>query len=80
MEEYKWLPVACAPDIFPAKLLTGRFGFQPGDPVMIPKGNVYNNGWGEIGFANLTENDLHAAPSWMEVCWFSLAENKFYNL
>ena len=78
MEEYKWLPVACAPDIFPAKLLTGRFGFQQGDPVMIPKGNVYNNGWGEIGFANLTENDLHAAPSWMEVCWFSLAENKFY--
>lgn len=78
MQEYNWIPTVCAPRIFPAKILDGSFNAEGADPVFIPRGNIYNNGWGEIGLLNLTESDRHPVPSVLDITWFSYAENVFY--
>ncbi|MEO9052223.1 MAG: DUF2931 family protein [Ginsengibacter sp.] len=78
MELYNWIPTTCSPDRHPIKVLAGDFEFLNEPKVLIPCSNICNNGWGEIGLVNLTENDFHAIPYRIDITWFSLVENKFY--
>ena len=79
MNQYKWLPTTCAPQCYPVKLMDGAFDFNTEEPVVfIPRGNVCNNGWGEIGLINLTETELFSIPGQFDLTWFSFTENLFY--
>ena len=79
MNQYKWLPTTCAPQCYPVKLMDGAFDFNTDEPVVfIPRGNVCNNGWGEIGLINLTETELFSIPGQFDLTWFSFTENLFY--
>lgn len=79
MNQYNWLPTTCAPQYYPVKLLDGAFEFNTDEPaVFIPRGNVCNNGWGEIGLINLTETELFPLPSQFDLTWFSFSEDLFY--
>ena len=79
MNQYKWLPTTCAPQCYPVKLMDGAFYFNTDEPtVFIPRGNVCNNGWGEIGLTNLTETELFSIPQQFDLTWFSFTEDVFY--
>ncbi|MEO6253862.1 MAG: DUF2931 family protein [Ferruginibacter sp.] len=79
MNQYKWLPTTCAPECYPVKLMNGAFDFSTDEPpVFIPRGNVCNNGWGQIGLINLTETELFSLPSKFDLTWFSFTEDLFY--
>jgi hypothetical protein len=79
MSQYKWLPTTCAPQCYPVKLMDGAFYFNQNEAdVFIPRGNICNNGWGEIGLINLTETETFSIPAQFDVTWFSFTENLFY--
>ena len=79
MNKYKWIPTTCAHECYPVKLMGGAFDFNTDEPpVFIPRGNVCNNGWGEIGLINLTETEFFPLPSQFDLNWFSFSEDLFY--
>ena len=72
MNKYKWIPTTCAHECYPVKLMGGAFDFNTDEPpVFIPRGNVCNNGWGEIGLINLTETEFFPLPSQFDLNWFA---------
>ncbi len=79
MSQYKWLPTTCAPQCYPVILMDGAFDFNADEAsVFIPRGDICNNGWGEIGLINLTETELFSLPSQFDLTWFSFTEDLFY--
>lgn len=78
MEKFEWRPTACAPHLYPAKIVSGDFIFEDGSKIYIPANWLMYNGWGDSGSAHIVGDDFKPIPKQLQITWLSYMERKFY--
>jgi len=78
MEKFEWRPTACAPHLYPAKIVKGDFIFEDDSKIYIPAKWIMYNGWGDAGSAHIVGDDFKAVPTQLQITWVSYIEKKSY--
>ncbi|OEK09431.1 hypothetical protein A8C32_11985 [Flavivirga aquatica] len=76
--KYRWGPSECAPQHYPAKILTNNFQYKNGGGVGTLQVTAGGNGWGYTGASYAVGERLKPVPDSLFVNWFSITEGKFY--
>ncbi|OEK09428.1 hypothetical protein A8C32_11970 [Flavivirga aquatica] len=76
--KYDWSPSECAPQHYPAKILTNNFQYKNGGGVGTLGRVAGGMGWGRVGAGYAVGERLKPVPDSLFVNWFSITEGKFY--
>ncbi|OEK09430.1 hypothetical protein A8C32_11980 [Flavivirga aquatica] len=76
--KYDWSPSECAPQHYPARILTNNFQYKNGGGVGTLQVTAGGMGWGRVGAGYAVGERLKPVPDSLFVNWFSITEGKFY--
>jgi Protein of unknown function (DUF2931) len=79
MEKFAWLPTECAPELYPANIVSASFILADGQKAPIMGTDPIKYGWGEHGTTAAIGDEQKSMPVKLEITWLSYTESKFYS-
>jgi len=76
---YELYPGGNAPTLYPTTLHRGNFILEGGKNLPLPQPFSFADTWGGLAETDIRETRSRA-PEYIDITWFSLAENQFYSL